>query len=43
MEWIRPEYADIVASTKVAEAAIGRDGEPPVRGFIVENPAPEED
>ncbi|WP_164492753.1 hypothetical protein [Streptomyces lydicus] len=38
MEWTRPEYADVVASMKMAEAAIGSNGEPPLRGFLIPDP-----
>ncbi|GAA5610578.1 hypothetical protein Spla01_01716 [Streptomyces platensis] len=35
MEWINPEYADLVRSMRIAEAAIGSDDRPPLRGFLI--------
>lgn len=43
MEWINPEYADVVSSMRVAEAAIGSDERAPLRGFIVPDVATDED
>ncbi|MFG3113352.1 hypothetical protein ACGF4C_03070 [Streptomyces sp. NPDC048197] len=43
MEWTRPEYADLVAAMKAAEGAVGGEDRPPLRGFIVGEPASEED
>ncbi len=44
MEWIQAEYADVVASMRTAEAAIGKDGNPPLRGFLIpDSPAVPED
>lgn len=42
MERIDPKYADLVASMRTAEVAIGSEEGPPLRGFIVDQPAPEQ-
>lgn len=35
MEWIHPEYADLVRAMRSAEVAIGSDDRPPLRGFRI--------
>ncbi|WP_267887927.1 hypothetical protein [Streptomyces sp. NRRL S-337] len=42
MEWTRPEYADLVAAMRAAEAVVEGEDRPPLRGFIVGEPASDE-
>lgn len=42
MEWTNLKYADLVASMRTAEVAIGSEEGPPLRGFIVDQSGPEQ-
>ncbi|WP_382464699.1 hypothetical protein ACFIN9_00050 [Streptomyces noursei] len=40
MEWINPDYADVVACLRTAKIAIHSEDDRPLRGFLVTDPAP---